>query len=162
MGGMGGMGGMPQSFIANGSFETGNTMGWDVVPSSALDKRYAYVQTATGAVRPPDGVYELAFWHDTDSYQVTVSQVVEDLEDGSYTLAGFFSRGANMTATLFARNCSANDPEPRDIPMTDANSFTLFRLTEIEVSGGRCEVGVMVDAGAGDWMNVDMLTLTKE
>lgn len=161
-GGLGGMGGVPVSFIENGSFETGNTSSWDVVPSSALQNRHVYVQTPTGTVPAPDGVYELAFWHDTDSYQVTISQVVEDLEDGTYTLAGFFSRGANMTATLFARNCSDKDPEPRDIPMTDPNSFTLFRLTDIEVSGGRCEVGVMVDAGPGDWMNMDMLTLTKE
>lgn len=162
VGGLGGMGGVPESFLSNGSFETSNTMGWDVVPSTALADRHVYVQTATGTVPTPDGIYELAFWHDTDTYQVTISQVVEDLEDGTYTLSGFFSRGPNLQVALFARDCSEEDPEPRDIPVTDSNSFTVFRLTDIEVSGGRCEVGLTVEGGPGDWMNVDMLTLTKE
>lgn len=158
----GGMGGALDSAIVNGSFETGNTMDWDVVPSTALADRHIYVQAPTGSVPTPDGVYELAFWHGTDSYQVTISQTVEGLEDGTYTLAGFFSRGAGLQATLFARNCSGEDPDPLEIPATDPNSFTLFRLMGIEVSGGTCEVGVSVDAGPNHWMNVDLLTLTKE
>lgn len=161
-GGMGGMGGMPVSVLENGSFETSSTAGWTIDPPGAVSSRHVFVQAPTGTVPAPDGIYELAFWHDTDSYEVTISQQVSDIPDGTYTLRGYFSRGPNLMVEFFARGCSDEDPQPEEIPVTDSNSFTLFIVEDIVVEGGECEIGISVSAGPGDWMNVDHITLTRE
>ena len=161
-GDMGGMGGAPEPELLNPSFETGSTLNWEVSPSSAIASRHVYVQFPTGEVPAPDGNYELAFWHATDSYDLVVSQKLTGLSDGTYTFSGYFSRGANLLVTMFAKNCSAKDPTPKEIPSTDPSSFTRFSLTGIEVKGGSCEVGITVEGGPNDWMNADLFALTRE
>lgn len=161
MGGMG-MGGAPEPELLNPSFETGSTLNWEVSPASAISSRHVYVQFPTGEVPAPDGNYELAFWHATDSYDVIVSQKLTGLSDGTYTFSGYFSRGANLFVTMFAKNCSAKDPPPKEIPTTEPTSFTRFSLTDIEVKGGSCEVGITVEGGPNDWLNADLFALTRE
>ena len=163
-GSMGGMGGAEPNpvVVLNASFESANLTGWDVDPPDAVGYRYVYVQSPTGNVPAPDGNYELAFWHDTDTYELTVSQTLTDVPRGTYELTGYFTRGANMVVTMFARGCSDEDPEPKEVPQTDPNSFTLYTLRGIEVDRDSCEVGITVSAGPNDWMNVDLLAFTKE
>ncbi len=170
VGGMGGMGGEPStpgsllssSVLENGSFE-GSMDGWTVVPASAISARHIYVEAPTGTVAAPDGVYQLASWHGTDKYEVTLSQQVDGLEDGTYTLQGYFMRGPGMSVQMFARNCSPEDPAPVVIPATATSAFTPFTLSGVEVVGGSCEVGLEVsNAAPGQWMNADVITLTKE
>jgi hypothetical protein len=154
---------LASSVLENGSFEIGTTGGWTVVPASAIAARHIYVETPTGSVTAPDGVYQLASWHGTDTYAVTASQKVDDLEDGTYTLQGYFMRGPGISVELFARNCSTEDPTPVVIPATSTSAFTPFTLSGVEVVGGSCEVGVNITTSApGQWMNADVITLTKE
>jgi hypothetical protein len=154
---------LPFSVLENGSFETGTTGGWTVVPVSAIADRHIYVEPPTGLVAAPDGVYQLASWHGTETYEVTISQQVDGLEDGTYTLQGYFMRGAGISVEMFARNCSTEDPTPVVIPATSTSSFTPFTLSGIEVVGGSCEVGLNVATTApGQFMNADVITLTKE
>ena len=168
MGGEGGtdmgLGGAPPEVpaLANASFETGNTAYWQVQPASALGSRHVFVQAPTGTVLAPDGTYELAFWHPEDTYQVTISQEIKGLPEGTYTLSAQVSRGTHIEVFLFARGCADEDPEPAEVSITDANSFTSFYLRGIEVDSDTCEVGLTVDAGPNDWMNVDLFELTRE
>lgn len=161
-GGAGGEEPIGESFLTNGSFETASTSDWTVSPSSALTDRHLFVQPPTGTVLSPDGTYQLAFWHDTDTYEATISQEMSDLEEGTYELRAYFSRGVGPTVTLFARDCSENDPEPLEIPVTDASSFTLFVIRDIEVTTDTCEVGLTVSAEPNHWVNVDHLTFSKK
>jgi len=166
-GGMGGSGGSGVSGamgqLVNPSFETSNTSGWTVAPADALTNRYAYVQFPLGTVPAPHGTFELATWHMTDAFTVEIFQTVTGLEDGTYTFAGHFMRGAEFNELyLFARNCSETDPDPVPIPMTAADAFLTVSLTGIEVAGGSCEVGIHVDSNATNWMDADLFSLELE
>ncbi len=164
--GEGGMGGEndtePTNLLGNPSFEMGSTAGWTVTPASALTNRHVFVQFPTGTVKAPDGYQELAFWHGSDSFEIEISQKLENLETGTYNLSAFFTRGPGLTATLFAKSCSSQDPDPLEVPVTDANSFTKFTLREIEVTSDTCVVGITVSAAPTEWMNVDGFSFEKE
>jgi hypothetical protein len=168
-GGMGGTGGMAGTGntgatgeIVNPSFETGTTVGWTVEPADALSKRHAFVQYPPGASSVPDGTYEFSTWHMTDVYTVTLYQTITGLEDGTYTFKGYFSRGAQNAAVLFARNCGGTDPDPVDIPITAGTEWVAVSVTGIEVSGGSCEVGLGLDSQQENWLNADLFSFEKE
>lgn len=165
-GGTGGMAGTGNTGatgeIVNPSFETGTTSGWTVEPADALSKRYAFVQYPQGASSVPDGTYEFSTWHMTDVYTVMLYQNITGLEDGTYTFKGYFSRGAQNSAVLFARNCGGTDPEPVDIPITAGTEWVAVSVTGIEVSGGSCEVGLGLDSQQENWLNADLFSFEKE
>jgi len=167
-GGAAGAGGAPNGGtgavgeLVNPSFESGNVSGWQVAPSDALAKKYAFVQYPQGAGTVPDGTYEFSIWHKTDTYTVELHQTIKGLEDGTYTFKGYFSRGALLGASLFARNCGGVAPEPIPVPLTDPSQWLAVSLTGIEVSGGSCEVGLSIEATAENWLNADLFSFEKD
>jgi hypothetical protein len=149
--------------LVNPSFETSNTMGWTVEPADALIKKHAYVQWPVGGASVPDGNYELSTWHMTDMFSVEVYQTIMGLEDGTYTFKGYFSRGDGFNSTqMFARNCGGAEVEPVPVPLTEPTQWLAVPMTGIEVVGGSCEVGVLIDSNANNWLNADLFSFEKE
>jgi hypothetical protein len=149
--------------LVNPSFETGNTMGWTVLPAEALTKKHAYVQWPVGGGSVPEGHYEFSTWHETDAFTVELSQTIKGLSDGTYTFKGYFSRGDGFNSvTMFARNCGSTDPAPVPIPLTEPTQWLDVEVTGIEVVGGSCEVGIAIDSKPTNWLNADLFTFQKE
>lgn len=159
-GGAGGSGATGQ--LVNPSFETGTTNGWTVEPADALSKRHAFVQYPQGASKAQDGTYEFSTWHMTDTYTVQLYQIITGLDDGTYTFKGYFARGAQNAAVIYARNCGGADLPAVDIPVTQGTDWVAVSVTGIEVSGGSCEVGIGVDSNPENWLNADLFTFEKE
>jgi hypothetical protein len=165
MAGAGGEGPIvPQDTLVNPSFEP-DLRGWTIDPPTAIAARYVYAQYPTNR-KPYDGDWELATWHQTDAYTVTVSQTLTGLEPGTYTFSGWLSTTSTDGAYLFARNCG--EPEVTvDIPPL---SFDWFQITiqSFTVSSDSCEVGISISgdatgaSGMPDWLNADMFSFTKD
>lgn len=155
--GGGSSGGAANPTLVNPSFESSLT-GWTVDPPDAgpSGKRYVYTQAPTDSSKPPNGSQELATWHDKDSYQVTIFQTLHGLKDGVYTFQGYFSSDRSGGTYIFARNCGGQDREAQ-VPTTSWTWFT-YALTNIQVSGGNCEVGIRVVGAPNDYLNADMFS----
>jgi hypothetical protein len=154
-----------QDTLVNPSFES-QLLGWTVDPATAIAARYVYTQQPTGGGMTKDGLYELATWHLTDAYTVSVSQRLTGLEPGTYTFSGWFSTTSTDGAYLFARDCG--EPEVRvDIPPLTWEWFEIA-IVSFTVSSTSCEVGITVSgdatgaSGAQDWLNADMFSFTKD
>lgn len=146
--------------LANPSFESGSTS-WLVDPASELGypnctNCSAYVQGPIGTATVHQGSFQLSVYDSTRTYAFKVYQVVNGLTDGQYTLSGWFTRGAMTTAYLYATGCGGADPAHSAIPTNDV--WTMVSVTDINVIGGRCEVGFYVEGNGADWLNADDFT----
>ncbi len=159
-GGSVGSGGSPGTpTLVNPSFESGLT-GWTVTPAEAgpTGKRYVYTQAPTDSSKPPNGSQELATWHDKDSYELSVSQTLHNVPDGTYEFQGYFSSDRSGGTYMFARNCGGPDRE-QQVP---TNSWTWFTHSiDVQVSGGSCELGIRVVGAPNDYLNADMFTFER-
>lgn len=148
------------NWITNGSFENGYT-GWTFDPPE-LQGSFVFVQWPPAGSTNPDGQNELSTWSDQGDFAVSVYQTIEGLPDGSYTFTGNFNRGDGHNATqLFARNCGGEDIVV-DIPLTAPTQWIEHSIPSIPVTGGTCEVGMLVDSPASAWLNSDLFSFTLD
>jgi hypothetical protein len=149
--------------LVNPSFEQLWT-GWLVDPA-ASQGNHARVKWPQPGSTTPDGEAEqnlLGTWHATDTYVVQIYQSLSGLEDGFYTFKGFFNWGGLHNAVqLFARNCGGDDLI-LDIPATAATQWLEVGIGGIEVVGGNCEVGFLVDSNPADWLNADVFSFEMD
>lgn len=183
--GTAGSGGAPaQKELLNGGFEQ-NLVGWVVDPPEArqihscptgtegVDREY--VKTQAGTVGGDDatskeGTLVLATYHDCNVYELSVYQTLTGLEDGTYTLKGWFSSDRSQGAYLFARNCDGTGQEVRQaipVPCNDTGVGNTWDWAEIafpgiKVAGGTCQIGFHVSAIGKDWLNADGFTFKKD
>ncbi len=147
------------NILTNSSFEEGWT-GWSVEPEAARNV-YARVKWPQPGSVTPNGESEeflLGTWHGTDAYVLSVVQAVDGLEDGSYALVGFFNWGGSVNSVrMFARNCGGDDIYQEVQPTADTQWREVI-MTDIEVVGGHCEVGLDIDSNPEGWLNADMFS----
>lgn len=138
-------------FIANPSFEKGNTTGWTVGSTTA-----ATVKSATNIYYKgvgSDGKYLLSNINTADSTGVAISQTVTGLVPGTYRLTAMVGTSEGRTVTMFA-----NDQKTT----VEAHPFGKFYLTEAVIDNvivgedGTLNLGVE----AGDWYKADDFRLT--
>lgn len=148
----------PKGELINPSFEDG-LVGWTVdPPTPAVFAQWGGKDAAN--VRAVDGNWVLSTWDMSNAYTARIYQVIEGLEDGTYKLTAQVSNKAGLKrGELYAKNCGGTDPAPATLP--GAITFFEVSLTDIEVVGGKCEIGLDIDASAADWVNADLFTFTK-
>lgn len=142
-------------FIANPSFETGNTAGWTVGSTTVATAKSVTNLYYKGV--GSDGAYLLNNLNLSDSTGVAISQTVEGLVPGTYRLTAMVGTSEGRTVTMFA-----NDNKVA----VDAHTFGKFYLTEAVIENiiigeeGTLNLGIE----AGDWYKADdfRLTLTEE
>lgn len=173
IGGMGGDDGSPttmgmagaagafggDNILTNPSFEEGWT-GWLVDPEASRNNHVRVKWPQPGSVTPNGQSEEflLGSWHDADAYVLSVFQAVDDLEDGSYGLIGYFNWGGAVNSVrMFARNCGGDDVY-QDVQPTADTQWREVIITDIQVAGGQCEVGLEIDSNPGGWLNADMFS----
>lgn len=151
------------NILTNSSFEE-FWSGWIVDPDDARGK-YANVKWPQPGSFTPNGEPEenlLGTWHMTDAFVVNVYQSLQGIEDGMYTFKGFFNWGGSHNAIqIFARNCGGPDVT-QDVPPTADTQWIEVGIGGIEVVGGHCEVGFMVDSNPQDWLNADMFSFEMD
>lgn len=143
------------NFATNGSFEVNGTgaqtpTGWS--ESGTVTASY----TSAGNGWNPAGSYFLNHY-DAAAYQVRTFQTVS-LPNGHYTLKAWAIRGngqnsVQMTATGYGgADLSAN--------ITYNNAWSEVNIPDINITNGQVTIGFLSDANAGNWLNVDSITLT--
>jgi hypothetical protein len=141
------------NLVANSNFDQG-LAGWAVVVVPGTATHDAFIQAPIGSSTTPQGqAVELAIYSATDAFTVEVSQMLSNLADGTYTFSGFFNRGNDNQAYIFAKGCGG-PAQQVSIPLTSPTGWDPVSMT-IQVSGGTCQVGFFVDSSATNWLNAD-------
>jgi hypothetical protein len=151
--------------LVNHSFETGSLMGWTLDPPNLVnDPRCAYVQGPTQGATVPDGTQEFSTWNKTEAFVAELSQTITGIEDGTYVFKGYFNLGnvGFNKVEAFARDCGGTDPKPVAIIGTGNTEWLPIWVKGIEVKGGSCTVGVLVDSQANAWLNADLFTFEPD
>jgi hypothetical protein len=150
----------PSPALVNPSFEQGFA-GWVTDPAS-VQGTYAFVQWPTAGATTVDGLNEISTWSEATAFSVAIYQTIDGLADGLYTFKGHFNFGTGHNAVyVFARSCGGDDRQ-LDVPQTLPSQWLEVELTDIDVVGGRCDVGFFVDANANNWLNADLFSLTAQ
>ncbi|MER7518359.1 arabinogalactan endo-1,4-beta-galactosidase [Streptomyces sp. NPDC126499] len=145
------------STLTNPGFEADGTgtatpAGWSTY--SATGQNTASFTEAGGH----GGGHRLTHWS-ASAYKVETYQYLTGLTDGSHTLRAWVrSSGGQNAAYLALRNCGSAE-QRTELPPTP-NGAWIRIVTPVVVRGGACTVSVNSDASAGNWINVDDLTLT--
>jgi arabinogalactan endo-1,4-beta-galactosidase len=135
------------STITNPGFEsggaTGTPAGWS--ESGTVSASYTESGGRSGALR-------LSHWASA-AYRVETFQTLTGLAAGGYTARAWVrSGGGQRAAYLVLRGCGS--AEQRAVLPTSASTWVEVSVTA-QVSGGQCTVGIVSDANAGNWVNVD-------
>ncbi|MER7623167.1 arabinogalactan endo-1,4-beta-galactosidase [Streptomyces sp. NPDC126503] len=145
------------STLVNAGFESDGTgtatpAGWSTY--SATGHHAASFTEAGGR----GGGHRLSHWS-SSAYRVETYQYLSGLANGTYTLSAWVrSSGGQNAAHLALRNCGSAE-QRTDLPVTP-NGAWIRIVTSVRVTTGACTVSVNSDARAGNWLNVDDLTLT--
>lgn len=142
--------------LFNASFEDAGSdwnviNGWESSGDADADK---VGWTSTTA----DDGNSLKLWKAT-AYQVTESQTLDPLPDGTYSFSVKVSRAPDLVSQyLFAKGCDASHPDGQVTQNTDAatgSAYTKITLSGIVVTSGKCTVGIYTDALAGGWADIN-------
>ncbi|MDO5447546.1 MAG: C10 family peptidase, partial [Prevotellaceae bacterium] len=110
------------SYIANPSFETGNTNGWDVesTKTATVRKTTSLQYKGVGA----DGTYLMYAYDSSNQTGPAISQTISDLPAGIYSLSAMLGTDEGHKVVMFA-----NEKEVE----VDANSFGQYYLTKATI-----------------------------
>ncbi|TGE29178.1 glycosyl hydrolase 53 family protein [Hymenobacter metallicola] len=140
------------NLLTNPSFEADGTgtqtpTGWTSWASTAAN--YAADKTEGGG---HTGSFRLTHWL-SSAYEVSTYQLRTGLPNGTYTLRAWVQNsGGQRACQLYAKNFGGSEKKV-DLPL--ANTWAQVQITDIQVTGGQCEIGLWSDANAGNWCNLD-------
>ncbi|MER7968932.1 glycosyl hydrolase 53 family protein [Streptomyces sp. NPDC096080] len=142
------------STLTNGGFESDATgaavpAGW----SEYGDIGDSYTESGGHS-----GSYRLTHYSAT-AYKVETYQYLSGLANGTYTLTAWVRSGGGQNAAHLAlKNCGSAE-QRTDLPVSSSSWVRI--VTSVAVMGNQCTISVTSDANAGNWINVDDLTLTS-
>ncbi|MEV5548382.1 arabinogalactan endo-1,4-beta-galactosidase [Streptomyces sp. NPDC052309] len=142
------------STLTNGGFEADGTgtatpSGWSEYGSTGA----SYVEAGGHG-----GDHRLSHWS-SSAYRVETYQYLSGLANGSYRLTAWVrSGGGQNSAYLALKNCGGAE-QRTDLPVSATGWIRI--VVPVQVTNNQCTVSVNSDANAGNWINVDDLTLTK-
>jgi hypothetical protein len=96
---------------------------------------------------------------DQNAYQGTMSQNIA-LPNGVYTLSAYVaSSGGQKSAVLAAKGFGGAD---LSVSLAKAiKPWTFVSIPKIQVTNGKCQVAIISDANAGNWIEVDDISLVS-
>ena len=149
---------VPGNVLLNSGFEDGLD-NWEVTKN--FSEEHEYDKVASDGELPRTGSYSLNYYGE-NKFEFTISQEVNDLPNGLYTLT-LYSEGAadkegivdvsvKTTDQSIVLNSFENDgwKEWKEVVSKD-----------IVVDGGKCLVNISVKGDAGYWGHIDDITLVK-
>ena len=96
----------------------------------------------------------------TTAYKSSIYQDITGLTNGTYTLKAWVkSSGGQNTCQIFAKNFGAAE---KDYSINSSISgWTQITISDINVTNGKCQIGIYSDANANNWCKVDNFSLVK-
>jgi arabinogalactan endo-1,4-beta-galactosidase len=140
--------GYTRNYATNPGFETGDLSGWTV------DGNTEAVNISNEAQNVHQEMYALHYWLGKP-FHFALSQTITDLVDGTYAFSLWNQGGGGeKILQLFARDCGGNT-KTMDIVNTGWQKWTNPTIQGIQVTGGKCTIGLTLDSDAGSWAFVD-------
>ncbi|MFJ4695424.1 arabinogalactan endo-beta-1,4-galactanase [Streptomyces sp. NPDC088766] len=104
------------------------------------------------------GGYRLSHWASA-AYKVETYQYLSGLANGAYKLTAWVrSGGGQKSAYMALKNCGGAE-QRTDLPVSASGWIRI--VVPVNVTNNQCTISVNSDANAGNWINVDDLTLTS-
>lgn len=138
-------------YIKNNGFEEGDeywSIGGEIVDSGNHNSKYCLEHAKSGV---------------QDSYQL-----IEDLENGYYTLTGQVQNsGSQSEAYLFASEFGSGQDAMTAIPRSnflydEENTWKTVTIRGIHVTNGKMQIGLHTNSEEGQYARLDTLRLVKE
>lgn len=96
--------------------------------------------------------------YNAKAYSASTYQNLSGLPNGTYTLRCYAkSSGGQSVCQLFIKNYGGTE---LDAPVT-SGEWTEITIPNIVISNGKCQLGVYSAAGAGQWVNFDNVSLSR-
>jgi arabinogalactan endo-1,4-beta-galactosidase len=94
------------------------------------------------------------------AYQVQTTQDISNLPDGNYQLTAYTrNSGGQQACYLFAQTAAGR--QVTSLPVS-TGAWALVTVRGIKVINGTCSIGLYSDANAGDWCQMDDVSLTPD
>lgn len=94
-----------------------------------------------------------------EDYTARLTQTIDELPDGTYTLKAWVKSGGGQNiCRLYTKSGGAEYVRSLKEPIGE---WTEVVIRDIEVTDGKCEIGLYSDAHADDWVQIDNLSLVK-
>ncbi|SFE17943.1 arabinogalactan endo-1,4-beta-galactosidase [Paenibacillus catalpae] len=140
--------------VQNPGFESGALAPWTVTGETGA------VKVEHNAANAKSGEYALNYWFGT-AFKYTVTQSLENLENGVYELRASASGGVydDQKIALIAK--SGGKTYTTDVVNTGWNDWHSYTVGHIEVRDGKVSFGFDVDAPAGAWGYMDDMALVR-
>jgi arabinogalactan endo-1,4-beta-galactosidase len=143
--------------IVNSGFETGGATqtpaGWETEPAGS-DSEADYTEKTghTGS---------FCLIHSKSSaYKVFTYQELTGLETGYYTLTAWVLSGGGQNSCYITAKDYGDTARLTSLPLT--NEWTQVIVRGINVTGGKCTIGIYSDAQAGNWCKLDDFKMVKD
>ncbi|MGA2352262.1 MAG: glycosyl hydrolase 53 family protein [Terracidiphilus sp.] len=137
--------------VINPNFASGLN-GWQITPTTTAAYSATYTQSGgTGK--------ELSFYS-ASAYNTSVWQTATALPNGTYTLTAVIENGGGQTsATMFAYPTNGSETS---VNLPTASSWTTVTISGISVTDGQVYFGFNINAKAGNWTDVESVSLVKQ
>ena len=150
-----------------GEWKVGEKNNWILNPSFdadrvAQDTMAGWKNSGTGNSNSKGGrtgFFCMTQWSDKD-YKATLSQDI-NLPNGVYTFKGY-AKGAGPfnESHFYVKGFGGED---KTVSITSVGSdWKEFTITDIEVTNGKCQVGIYTDGKANAWIRADDLSLVAQ
>lgn len=134
-------------------FKTSAVTGW---VASGLNPEADFTEV-DGSLVAHTGALRLVHWR-TYAYQVTTSQTVTGLTNGTYTLKAYVqSSGGQSTAQMQVSNFGGTQLNAN---ISASGSYTQIVIPNIQVTNGQATIGFNSNAAANQWILVDDVEFT--
>lgn len=145
--------------VTNPSFElngvTNTPTGWNVWLGTGADT--STVKTEWGGYSED---YKLSFWDDSN-YTCSIYQTISGLENGTYSLSAWImSSGGQSKCQIYAKNYGGTE-KIGAVPTSDIG-WMRVTIDNIQVTNGKCEIGLYTIANANNWINIDQIIFRKK
>jgi arabinogalactan endo-1,4-beta-galactosidase len=125
--------------------------GWQISPTATA--AYGATYTQSGGLGQ-----ELSFYS-TSAYDTNVWQTATSLPNGTYTLTALIENGGGQnSATMFAFPTNGTETT---VNLPVSSSWKTVTISNISVTDGQVYFGFTINAKAGNWTNVESVSLTK-
>lgn len=158
-----------QNYVQNGNFAETTTdettglvlpTGWDLEGNAFLNgERFLSLVTSWLPDGAPEGTRVLDLWRETDDpYQIKLTQTVNGLPDGIYSLSATAALGGENVFSLYAKVADMEET----IPMPESGDFAKKEMNNIQIASGTAIVGFTANSSsASDWFDITNFELVK-
>jgi hypothetical protein len=158
-----------QNYVQNGNFAETTTdettglvlpTGWDLEGNAFLNgERILNLVTSwlpDGAV---EGTRVLDLWRGTDDpYQIKLTQTINGLPDGIYSLSATAALGGENVFSLYAKVADVEETTP----MPPSGDYAKKEMNNIRITGGTAIVGFTASSSSSaDWFDITGFELVK-